>query len=258
MQASETRLAMCDQTNCWWTWTMTSDVSLESLGDSAPRRVRELARLGPVAQLRAGRLPRRLSQLAVGLALYGITLGMMIRATLGNAPWDVLHQGMAIHLPITIGQAVIVMSLVVLLLWIPLREMPGLGTIANSFAVGLTADLTLSLLDAPEAIWERALLMAGGVVLNALATALYIGSQFGPGPRDGLMTGLHRRTGVSIRLVRTGLEVTVVVIGWFLGGVVGIGTVLYAVAIGPLVQVLLPRFIVELPDTTRRTKPALK
>jgi uncharacterized membrane protein YczE len=225
---------------------MTSDVSLESLGDAAPKRVRELARLGPVAQLRAGRLPRRLTQLAFGLALYGVTLAMMIRATLGNAPWDVLHQGLAIHLPITIGQAVILVSLVVLLLWIPLRELPGLGTIANSFAVGLTADLTLGLLSAPDALWQRSLLMVGGVVLNALATALYIGSQLGPGPRDGLMTGLHRRTGLSIRLVRTGMEVAVVAIGWLLGGVVGIGTVLYAVAIGPLVQVMLPRCIVEL------------
>ena len=120
----------------------------------------------------------------------------------------------------------------------------------NSIAVGVTADLTLSLLDAPEALWERGLLMAGGVVLNALATALYIGSQFGPGPRDGLMTGLHRRTGVSIRVVRTGLEVMVVAIGWMLGGVVGIGTVLYAVAIGPLVQLMLPRFIVEVEAPT--------
>ena len=222
---------------------MTSDVALESV---APRRVRELARLGPVAQLRAGRLTRRLVQLALGLALYGLTLGMMIRATLGNAPWDVLHQGMAIHLPMSIGTAVIVMSLVVLLFWIPLRELPGLGTVLNSIAVGLTADLTLAFLEAPESLWERSLLMAGGVVLNALATALYIGSQFGPGPRDGLMTGLHRRTGLSIRVVRTGLEVTVVAIGWVLGGVVGLGTVLYAVAIGPLVQVMLPRFIVEL------------
>jgi uncharacterized membrane protein YczE len=246
MQASEARLAMCDQTNWWWTGVMTSDVGLETLGDSAPRGVRELARLGPVAQLRAGRLTRRLSQLALGLVLYGITLAMMIRATLGNAPWDVLHQGMAIHLPISIGTAVIAMSVVVLLFWIPLRELPGLGTVTNSLAVGLTADLTLSLLEAPDAMWERALLMVGGIVLNALATALYIGSQFGPGPRDGLMTGLHRRTGVSIRLVRTGLEVFVVAIGWLLGGVVGIGTLLYALAIGPLVQVMLPRFIVEL------------
>ena len=227
---------------------MTSDVGLETLGDAAPRRVRELARLGPLAQLRAGRLTRRLSQLTLGLVLYGVTLGMMIRATLGNAPWDVLHQGMAIHLPISIGTAVIVMSVVVLLFWIPLRELPGLGTVTNSLVVGLTADVTLSLLEAPEAMWERMLLMGGGIVLNALATALYIGSQFGPGPRDGLMTGLHRRTGLSIRLVRTGLEVVVVAIGWLLGGVVGIGTLLYALAIGPLVQVMLPRFIVELPE----------
>jgi uncharacterized membrane protein YczE len=224
---------------------MSCDVGVDGRGDATPRRVRELARLGPIEQLRAGRLLRRLSQLAIGLALYGVTLGMMIRATLGNAPWDVLHQGMALHLPITIGEAVILMSLVVLLLWVPLRELPGLGTIANSFAVGLAADLTLSLLSTPQTLWGRGLLMFGGVVLNALATALYIGSQFGPGPRDGLMTGLHRRTGVSIRLVRTALEVTVVGIGWLLGGVVGVGTVLYAVAIGPLVQILLPWCIVE-------------
>src|SRR6478736_7576745 len=113
---------------------MSSNLALENL-DAPPRRLRELAQLGPVAQLRAGRLPRRLAQLAVGLVLYGVTLAMMIRATLGNAPWDVLHQGMAIHLPISIGTAVVVMSLVVLLLWIPLRELPGLGTVANSFGV---------------------------------------------------------------------------------------------------------------------------
>ncbi len=226
---------------------MTSDVGLEALGAATPTRMRELAHLGPLAQLRAGRLPRRLVQLTLGLALYGLTLGMMIRATLGNAPWDVLHQGLAIHLPISIGTAVIAMSMVVLLFWIPLRELPGFGTIANSLAVGLSADLALSLLHAPELLWQRSLLMVGGVVLNALATALYLGSQLGPGPRDGLMTGLHRRTGVSLRLVRTGLEAVVVALGWLLGGVVGIGTVLYALAIGPLVQLMLPWFIVELP-----------
>jgi uncharacterized membrane protein YczE len=223
---------------------MTSDISVQEL---APRRARELAALGPIAQVRAGRLPRRLIQLVVGLALYGLTLGMMIRATLGNAPWDVLHQGMAIHLPMSIGTAVIVMSVVVLLLWIPLREMPGLGTVANSILVGLFADLTLAVLSAPDELWARGLLMAGGVVLNALATALYIGSQLGPGPRDGLMTGLHRRTGLSIRLVRTSMEVIVVAVGWLLGGVLGLGTVLYALAIGPLVQLMLPHFIVDLP-----------
>ncbi len=226
---------------------MTSDVPLEALGDAAPRRVRELAHLGPVAQLRAGRLTRRLAQLTVGLALYGLTLAMMIRAVLGNAPWDVLHQGLARHLPISIGTAVIAMSMVVLLAWIPLREPPGLGTIANAVAVGLCTDLVLSLLDAPAALWERAVLMVLGVVLNALATALYIGSQLGPGPRDGLMTGLHRRTGIPIGRVRTALEVVVVAVGWVLGGVVGLGTALYAFGIGPLVQRMLPWCIVELP-----------
>ncbi len=229
---------------------MTSDVHLDRDHDRAPgpagRRTRELALLGPVAQLRAGRLPRRLIQLVVGLALYGLTLAMMIRATLGNAPWDVLHQGMAIHLPISIGTAVIAMSVVVLLIWIPLRELPGLGTVAHSSLVGLMTDASLMLLAAPDAMWERGLLMVLGVVGSALSTALYLGSQLGPGPRDGLMTGLHRRTGVSIRLVRTSLEALVVVIGWVLGGVVGLGTVLYAVAIGPLVQLMLPLCIVEL------------
>lgn len=229
---------------------MNRDVALETRAGAAPRGERRLARLGPLAQLRAGRLTRRLTQLAIGLVLYGLTLAMMIRATLGNASWDVLHQGLASRLPISIGTAVIVMSLVVLLLWIPLRETPGLGTIANSFVVGLVADAALRLLAAPDLIWERVPLMVGGVVLNALATALYIGSQFGPGPRDGLMTGLHRRTGVSIQVVRTGLEVTVVAIGWILGGVVGVGTVVYTLAIGPLVQLMLPAFIVELEQPT--------
>jgi uncharacterized membrane protein YczE len=214
---------------------------------------RELALLGPVAQLRAGRLPRRLSQLALGLVLYGLTLAMIIRATAGNAPWDVLHQGMAKHLPITIGTAVILMSVVVLLAWIPLREMPGVGTIANSVVVGLSADFFLGVISTPGSQDAQAALLVGGVFLNGVATALYIGSQFGPGPRDGLMTGLHRRTGVSIQAVRTSLEVGVVVIGAVLGGVVGVGTVLYALAIGPLVQRMLPLAIVELPE---RSVPA--
>lgn len=219
-----------------------------------PVRVRrELALLGPVAQLRAGRLPRRLAQLGVGLVLYGLTLAMMIRATLGNAPWDVLHQGIARHLPISIGTAVIAMSVVVLLGWIPLREMPGLGTILNSVVVGLSADVFLGLIQTPSVPGLRWLLLLGGVSLNAVATALYIGSQFGPGPRDGLMTGLHRRTGVSIQLVRTSLEVIVVAVGVLLGGRLGVGTVLYAVAIGPLVQRMLPLAIVELPAPVSAT-----
>src|SRR3954447_22321582 len=218
-----------------------------------PRLRRELALLGPLAQLRAGRLPRRVGQLVVGLVLYGLTLAMIIRSTLGNAPWDVLHQGMAQHLPISIGTAVIVMSMVVLLAWIPLREMPGLGTVLNSVLVGLAADFFLQLIASPTALSARVALLVGGILLNGIATALYIGSQLGPGPRDGLMTGWHRRTGLSIQRVRMTLEVSVVVVGALLGGTVGIGTVLYAVAIGPLVQWLLPWAIVDLPERTPAT-----
>ena len=205
-----------------------------------------LTDLGPVAQLRAGRLGRRLTQLYVGLVLYGVSLAMMVRADLGLAPWDVLHSGLAGIVPLTIGQVIVVMSFVVLLLWIPLREVPGLGTISNALVVGVALDAALALLDAPGALWLRTALLAGGVLLNGLATALYIGSQFGRGPRDGLMTGLHRRTGRSLRLVRTGLEVTVVLLGLLLGGVAGVGTVLYALAIGPLTQTLLPLCTVPL------------
>ena len=189
---------------------------------------RVLVDLGPVAQLRAGRLGRRLPQLLIGLALYGASLAMMVRGTLGLAPWDVLHSGFIRHVPITLGQAVVLFSFVVLLLWIPLREKPGIGTIANAIIVGLAADAALAVLVEPDALWLRLVLLLAGVVLNALATALYIGSQFGRGPRDGLMTGLARRTGLSLRLVRTVLEVTVVGIGLLLGGVLGLGTVLYA------------------------------
>ncbi|ROR92212.1 YczE/YyaS/YitT family protein [Nocardioides aurantiacus] len=230
---------------------MTTCPTLDGTAPTA-RRDRRLAALGPVAQLRAGRLPRRLGQLAVGLTLYGVTLAMVIRATLGNSPWDVLHQGLARYLPMSIGTAVIVMSLLVLLLWIPLREKPGLGTVANSFVVGLVADRALAVLAAPDEPWLRVVLLVGGVVLNGLATALYIGSQLGPGPRDGLMTGLHRRTGLPVGVVRTGIEATVVALGWLLGGVVGLGTLLYALAVGPLVQLMLPWCVVELPDTPAR------
>jgi uncharacterized membrane protein YczE len=139
------------------------------------------------------------------------------------------------------------MSFVVLLLWIPLREVPGVGTVANAFVVGLSADATLALVDSGEGLAVQAALMVGGVALCAFATALYIGAQLGRGPRDGLMTGLARRTGLSLRLVRTGLEVAVVAVGLALGGVLGVGTVVYALAIGPLTQMMLPWFLVPLP-----------
>ncbi len=209
----------------------------------APRGI--LVDLGPIAQLRAGRLARRLPQLYVGLVLYGVSLAMMVRGALGLAPWDVLHSGFIRHVPMTLGQAVVLFSFVVLVLWIPLREMPGLGTISNAIVVGLSADATLGVLTRPDAMWLRIALMLGGVALCGLASALYIGAQLGRGPRDGLMTGLARRTGWSLRLVRTGLEVTVVVIGLLLGGVLGVGTVVYALAIGPLTQLMLPWFTVD-------------
>ncbi|MFS3130091.1 YczE/YyaS/YitT family protein [Nocardioides sp. Bht2] len=214
-----------------------------------------LVDLGPIAQLRAGRLGRRLTQLFVGLVLYGASLALMVRSMLGLAPWDVLHSGLIEHIDITLGQMVVAMSLVVLVLWIPLREKPGLGTIANAIVVGFAADAVLALLDEPDAWWLRGLLLVAGVFLNGLATALYIGSQFGRGPRDGLMTGLARRTGRSLALVRTGIEITVVVIGLVLGGVAGAGTVLYALAIGPLAQLMLPGLIVQLPEMPTGTSP---
>lgn len=204
-----------------------------------------LADLGPVAQLRAGRLTRRLTQLLIGLVLYGASLALMVRGRLGLAPWDVLHSGLIRYLPLDLGQMVIVASVLVLLLWIPLREKPGIGTIANTLLVGSSADVVMAMLPSPDPLVLRVLLTLGGVALCAFATALYIGAQFGRGPRDGLMTGLVRRTGASIRLVRTCLEVSVVIAGLLLGGSLGFGTVLYALVIGPLAQRWLPAWIVD-------------
>lgn len=215
-----------------------------------------LADLGPVAQLRAGRLPRRLTQLLAGLLFYGASLGLMVRGRLGLAPWDVLHSGLIRFIPINLGEMVIVMSVVVLLAWIPLREKPGIGTVAHTLLVGSSADLTMAVLPAPHTMVLRVLLTAGGIALCAFATALYIGAQFGRGPRDGLMTGLVRRTGWSIRVVRTAIELSVVVIGVLLHGSLGIGTVAYALAIGPLAQQWLPAWIVDVSPPSTRTVAA--
>lgn len=215
------------------------------MADTATQR-RQLANLGPLQQLRAGRLPRRLLQLAVGLFLYGASMALVIRASLGLIPWDVLSVGLIQHIPMSFGSMTILVSMAVLLMWIPLRQRPGLGTIANAFLVGLSADLTLALTPDLDSLVLRLPLLLGAIALNGLATALYVGAQLGPGPRDGLMTGLARVTGRSIRLIRTILEVSVVLIGFTLGGTAGLGTVLYALAIGPLTQSMLPWFTVEL------------
>lgn len=206
-----------------------------------------LSDLGPIEQLRAGRLARRLTQLVLGLVLYGVSLAMIVRGALGSAPWDVLHQGLSSRLPLSLGTVIVVVSVAVLALWVPLRQRPGLGTVANAVLVGVVVDVALALVDPVGSPGWRVVLLVAGVLLNGAATALYIGAQLGPGPRDGLMTGLARRTGRSIRLVRTVLEVAVVLAGWALGGPLGLGTVLYALAIGPVAQAVLPRVTVPLP-----------
>ncbi|MDQ0030935.1 membrane protein YczE [Arthrobacter bambusae] len=189
-------------------------------------------------------MTRRITQLLIGLAMYGISLAIFIRAGLGLDPWDVFHQGVAGRIGWSIGTVVVVVSFLVLLLWIPLRQMPGFGTLANAVLVGVFADIGLALIPAVSNLGGQIAMLAGAVVLNGIASACYIGARLGPGARDGLMTGLARRTGWSVRLSRTLIEVVVLGIGWLLGGSVGVGTVVYALAIGPLVQLLLPRFMV--------------
>lgn len=190
-------------------------------------------------------LTRRLLQLYVGLALYGVSSALLVRAGLGLEPWGVLHQGLAELTGLTIGVVSIIVGAVVLLLWIPIRQRPGLGTVSNVFVIGIAMDATLALVPEVRGLAGQIPLMVTGIVLNGMATGLYIAARFGPGPRDGLMTGLHRLTGRSIRLVRTAIEVVVVVTGFALGGSVGVGTVAYALAIGPLAQLFLHLFAVR-------------
>ncbi|WP_329240273.1 hypothetical protein [Streptomyces canus] len=190
------------------------------------------------------RLGRRLIQLYAGLALYGASSALLVEAGLGLEPWGVLHQGLARLTDLSIGVVSIIVGAAVLLLWIPLRQRPGLGTVSNVFVVGVAMDATLAAVPEVHVLAVRIPLLLAGILLNGVATGLYIAADFGPGPRDGLMTGLHRRTGRSIRLMRTAVEVTVVVTGFVLGGTIGIGTVLYAVSIGPLAQLFLRVFAV--------------
>jgi uncharacterized membrane protein YczE len=183
---------------------------------------------------------RRLSQLLGGLTLYGVSMGLMIRSTLGLDPWDVLHEALSVRTGLTFGTVTAIVGALVLLCWIPLRQRPGVGTVANIVVIAVAVDLTLALVGTPSALPVQIVLMVAGVVLNGLATATYIGVRLGAGPRDGLMTGISARTGISIRVVRTGIELTVLATGWLLGGTAGVGTILYALAIGPLTQAFLP------------------
>ncbi|MEU6641205.1 hypothetical protein ABZ863_01500 [Saccharomonospora sp. NPDC046836] len=200
---------------------------------------------------------RRLCQLFAGLALYGTSMALMTRAGLGLNPWDVLHEGIADRTGLTFGTVTALTAVVVLLLWIPLRQRPGIGTVANVLIIAVTVDLARLVLPDQHAFAWQATFLLGGIVLNGLATAVYVGARLGPGPRDGLMTGIAARTGRSVRLVRTGIELTVLGVGWLLGGTVGLGTVLYALAIGPLAQLFLPYVVWREPGLrTRGAEPA--
>ncbi|OBK74067.1 YitT family protein [Mycobacterium sp. 1274761.0] len=177
--------------------------------------------------------------LLVGLTGYGFSMALMVRSDLGLDPWDVFHQGLALRTGMTIGLASAVAGVAVLLGWIPLRNRPGIGTVANVIVIAVTVDASLALLPTATTFPVRIAMMLGAVVLNAISTVLYIGAGLGPGPRDGLMTGLVARTGLSVRLIRTSIEGSVLLVGWLLGGTVGIGTLVYAFGIGPLVQFFL-------------------
>lgn len=183
---------------------------------------------------------RRILQLLLGLFLYGIAIALMVRAGIGVSPWDVLTQGLVVQTGLAFGLLTNLIGVVVLLLWIPIRQRPGVGTVLNVLLIGPSAQLGLWLIPQQTVPWVQGLVYAGGLVLLAVATGLYIGARLGPGPRDGLMTGLHRRTGWKIWIVRTGIEVTVLAIGWVLGGQVGIGTLAFALLIGPMVNLTLP------------------
>ncbi|WP_327174623.1 hypothetical protein OG599_04435 [Streptomyces sp. NBC_01335] len=198
--------------------------------------------MSTTAVLHRSSLPRRLVRLYAGLVLYGVSSALLVVAGLGLEPWGVLHQGISELTGVAIGTVSIGVGAIVLLLWIPLRQRPGLGTVSNVFVLGLTMDATLAIVPEAHGWVVRTAVMVLGVVLNGMATGLYITARFGPGPRDGLMTGLHRVTGRSVRLMRTVIEVAVVVAGFALGGSLGIGTVVYALAIGPLAQFFLRLF----------------
>lgn len=208
-----------------------------------------------VMPLPRDRRTRRIAQLYVGLPLYGFSAALLVESTLGLDPWDVFHQGIARQSGFAIGTVTVAVSAVVLLLWIPLRQLPGLGTLSNAILVGLAMNVFLEWLPRPETLGPRVAFLTTGILLNGLATGLYIGAGLGPGPRDGLMTGLARG-GRSIRVVRTLIEIVVLGLGWGLGGTVGVGTVAYALSIGPLAHVFIPLFTTGRRDEIKKKEGA--
>lgn len=199
------------------------------------------------------RSTRRVVQLLVGLFLYGISIALMVRAGIGVAPWDVLTQGLSHQTGLPFGLLTNLIGVVVLLLWIPIRQRPGVGTVLNVLLIGPSAQLGLAIIPQQTVPWIQGLVFAGGLALLAIATGLYVGARLGPGPRDGLMTGLHKRTGWRIWIVRTIIEVTVLTIGWLLGGQGGIGTLAFALLIGPMVNVTLP--LLTVPESRKDEVP---
>jgi len=195
---------------------------------------------------------RRVVQLVVGLSLFGASVGLMVRAGLGLGPWAVFHQGLSQHVGLSIGLVTNIVGALMLLFWIPLRQRPGIGTIANILLIGTTADITLWLTPHIDGLLARGAVLVFAIGLNGVAGGLYLGAGLGPGPRDGLMTGIMRLTGWPIARVRTGIELAALACGWLLGGTVGVGTVLFAVSVGPLLGVFLPLFDV----TARAAKTA--
>lgn len=190
---------------------------------------------------------RRFIQLQLGLVLYGASLALMVRAGLGLNPWSVFHQGLAELTGISLGMIVNGVGALVLLVWIPLRQKPGIGTICNVFLIGTSADVILWMLPQIDGMLLRIAFLVAAIVLNGAATGAYIGAGLGPGPRDGLTTGMVRITGWQVRWVRMGIEMSVLALGWILGGSIGVGTVLYALANGPLLQFFMPLFELQRP-----------
>ena len=202
-------------------------------------------------------LIRRLVQLYAGLLLYGFSVALMLNANLGLNPWNVFHQGVALQTNWSFGTVVLVVGAFVLLLWVPLRQKPGIGTISNVLVIGFATDITLLFLPIPEGYPLRFAALMLGILLNGIAGAAYIGAGLGPGPRDGLMTGLVGRTGRSVRLISTSLEISVLIIGWLIGGVAGVGTLLYAATIGWILHYFLPVLRIAKTDSKKRPEPGL-